>query len=236
MPNPWDLGTAKLLEAKGFAALATTSWGLAFALGRSDYGITRQQLVDHVGEMSAAIAVPLNVDAEDCFPAEAGGVARTVQMLADAGAAGCSIEDYDARAQRMRSVAEATEAVANAAVVARETGLVLTARAENAFYGLADLDDTIVRLKSYVAAGAEVAYAPGLTNPDEISRVVREVGAPVNVLARPNGPTVEGLAALGVRRVSTGGAICRQTIVAIEQAVDDLLAGSSPILRGSSAS
>jgi 2-methylisocitrate lyase-like PEP mutase family enzyme len=228
MPNPWDLGTAKLLESKGFLALATTSWGLAFSLGRADYGVTRDELVHHVREIARAIAVPLNVDSEGCFPQEEGGVGRTVELLAEAGAGGCSIEDYDPITRQMRPLEAATEAVAIAAAAAKETGIVLTARAENAFYGIGDLDETIERLRSYVQAGAEVAYAPGLTDPGDIARVVSEVGAPVNVLSRPNGPSVKDLAALGVRRVSTGGAICRLTIATIEKAIDDLLDGSDP--------
>lgn len=231
MPNPWDLGTARLLEARGFPALATTSWGLAFSLGRADYQVTRDELVAHTAEIADAVSVPINVDAEGLFPKDEGGVAATVRMLAKAGAAGCSIEDSNPGARTIIPVDVATEAVAAAAAAAKETGLVLTARAENAFYGVADIDDTIARLQSYVAAGADVVYAPGLTDRGEIGRVVTEVGAPVNVLTRTDVPPITELAGLGVRRVSTGGGLCRIAIAAVEKAIDDLLGGSQPQIR-----
>jgi 2-methylisocitrate lyase-like PEP mutase family enzyme len=231
MPNPWDLGTARLLEARGFPALATTSWGLAFSLGRADYQVTRDELVAHTAEIADAVSVPINVDAEGLFPKDKGGVAATVRMLAEAGAAGCSIEDSNPAARTIIPIDVATEAVATAAAAAREAGLVLTARAENAFYGVADIDDTIARLKSYVAAGADVVYAPGLTDRGEISRVVTEVGAPVNVLTRTDVPPITELAGLGVRRVSTGGGLCRIAIAAVEKAIEDLLGGSQPQIR-----
>ena len=228
MPNPWDLGTARLLEARGFPALATTSWGLAFSLGRADYQVTRDELVAHTAEIADAVSVPINVDAEGLFPNDEGGVAATVRMLAKAGAAGCSIEDSNPAARTIISIDVASEAVATAAAAAKETGLVLTARAENAFYGVADIDDTIARLQAYVAAGADVVYAPGLSDRGEIGRVVTEVGAPVNVLTRTDVPPITELAALGVRRVSTGGGLCRIAIAAVEKAIDDLLGGSQP--------
>lgn len=228
MPNPWDLGTARLLEARGFPALATTSWGLAFSLGRSDYQVTRDELVAHTAEIADAVSVPINVDAEGLFPKDEGGVAATVRMLAKAGAAGCSIEDSNPATRTIIPIDVATEAVATAAAAAKETGLVLTARAENAFYGVADIDDTIARLQSYVAAGADVVYAPGLTDRGEIGRVVTEVGVPVNVLTRTDVPPITELAGLGVRRVSTGGGLCRIAIAAVEKAIDDLLGGSQP--------
>lgn len=230
MPNPWDIGTAQLLEARGFPALATTSWGFAFRLGRADYQVTREELVAHTAEIAGAVTVPISVDAERLFPDDKGGIAATVRLLADAGAAGCSIEDSNPLARTIDPIDVATEAVATAAEAARETGLVLTARAENKWYGAADLDDTIIRLGAYVAAGAEVAYAPGLTDPDEIARVVKAVGAPINVLARPDGPSIRELASLGVRRVSTGGGLARLAIIAVEKAVDELLQGSEPLI------
>jgi 2-methylisocitrate lyase-like PEP mutase family enzyme len=230
MPNPWDIGTAKLLAGRGFPALATTSWGLAFRLGRADYHVTRDELVAHTAEIAAAVEVPINVDGERLFPNDDGGIAGTVQLLAEAGAAGCSIEDSNPSAGTIDPIDLATEAVAFAAEAARATGLVLTARAENLWYGVTDLDDTIARLRAYVAAGADIAYAPGLTDPNEIARVVNEVPAPVNVLCRANGPSVAELAAIGVRRVSTGGGLCRTAIAAVEAAIDDLLDGSPPIV------
>jgi 2-methylisocitrate lyase-like PEP mutase family enzyme len=201
---------------------------LAFSLGRADYQVTRDELVAHTAEIADAVSVPINVDAEGLFPNDEGGVAATVRMLAKAGAAGCSIEDSNPAARTIISIDVASEAVATAAAAAKETGLVLTARAENAFYGVADIDDTIARLQAYVAAGADVVYAPGLSDRGEIGRVVTEVGAPVNVLTRTDVPPITELAALGVRRVSTGGGLCRIAIAAVEKAIDDLLGGSKP--------
>ena len=156
--------------------------------------------------MAAATPLPLNVDSEHCFPDEPGGVAVTVRMLSDAGAAGCSIEDYDPGADRILDLETAAERVA---IAAEAAPLLLTARAENHLHGGDDLEDTIARLLVYRDAGADVVYAPGLRDPASIGRIVEEVGIPVNVLALPGGPVVSELASLGVRRVSTGGALAR---------------------------
>jgi 2-methylisocitrate lyase-like PEP mutase family enzyme len=230
MPNPWDLGTARLLEERGFAALATTSWGLAASRGRADYQITREELVTHVAELASGINLPLNIDSENCFPDERGGVATCVRLLADAGAAGCSIEDYNPRTQQLLSLEAATEAVGSAAKAAKESGIVLTARAENHLRGVEDLDDTIGRLRAYVQAGADVAYAPGIVDETAISRLVNEVPAPINYLFRPSGPSIPRLAALGVRRVSTGAMLTRAALSAVDKAVDEMLAGAPPVL------
>jgi 2-methylisocitrate lyase-like PEP mutase family enzyme len=209
IPNPWDVGSARLLESCGFVALATTSAGLAWSLGRDDQHVTREDVVTHVRQLAAAVDVPLAVDSERCYAETTAGVAETVRMLADAGAAGCSIEDYDPATGRIDEVGYAAERVAAAAVAARETGLVLTARAENHFYGGTDLDDTIARLIAYRAAGADVLYAPHLRDPEQIRTLLEAVDAPVNVLALRGGPTVGELGALGVRRISTGGFLAR---------------------------
>jgi 2-methylisocitrate lyase-like PEP mutase family enzyme len=206
MPNPWDIGSARLLAASGFEALATTSQGFAWALGKLDQTVTRDELVRHVAELAAATPLPLNVDSERCYPDDPGGVAETVAMLAEAGAAGFSIEDYDPAADRIDDVELAAARVATAAEAAHSlpAPLLLTGRAENHIRGVDDLDDTIARLVAYRDAGADALYAPGLTDADQIGRLVREVGAPVNVLALPSGPPVPELGRLGVRRVSTG--------------------------------
>ena len=207
MPNPWDVGSAKLLASLGFEALATTSAGLAWSLGKLDTQVSRDELVAHVRELAAATPLPLNVDSERCYPDEPGGVAETVRLLADAGAAGFSIEDFDPGAGRIEDVNAAAERVAEAAGAKGE--LVLTGRAENHLHGVDDLDDTIARLVAYRDAGADVVYAPGLRELSQIEAVVAAVGVPVNVLALPGGPTVAELADAGVRRVSTGGALAR---------------------------
>ncbi len=211
MPNPWDAGSARLLAAAGFPALATTSSGLAMVHGRLDQTVTRDELVAHTAMLAAATPLPLSVDAERCYPDDPGGVAETVRLLGDAGAAGLSIEDYDPAAGRIDDleVAVARVAAAAAAAHAESQPLVLTARAENHFYDLGDLDDTITRLLAYRDAGADVVYAPGLLDLDAIRTVVAAVGVPVNVVALPGCPTVSDLGAAGVRRVSTGGVLAR---------------------------
>ena len=219
MPNPWDVGSAKLLASMGFEALATTSAGLAWSLGKLDMQVTRDELVPHVAQLAAATPLPLNVDSERCFPDDPGGVAETVRMLADAGAAGCSIEDYDPATDAIDPIELAAERVA---VAAGAAPLVLTARAENHLHGVDDLDDTIARLVAYRDAGADVVYAPGLSDLGSISRVVEEVGIPVNVLALPNGPAVSELGAAGVRRVSTGGALAKAAYGALLVGAEEL--------------
>jgi len=207
IPNPFDRGSARLLAALGFEALATTSAGLANSRGRADMAITREVLVDHVADLAAATDLPLHVDAERCFADDLAGVDETVGLLADAGAAGVSIEDWDPATDRIEPFDSAVARVGAAAGAAREHGLVLTARCENHLHGIDDLDDTVARLAAYRDAGAEVVYAPLLIDPDDIRRVVDEVGVPVNVLLFPGGPSVPELAALGVRRVSLGSAL-----------------------------
>jgi 2-methylisocitrate lyase-like PEP mutase family enzyme len=226
MPNPWDVGSARLLESAGCQALATTSAGLAWSLGKLDQQVTRDELVAHVEQLVAATTVPLNVDSEDCFPDEPGGVAETVRRLGEAGAAGCSIEDYDPAAGHVVDVAVAVERVAGAAEAAHappSEPLLLTARAENHLYGAGDLDDTVARLNAYRDAGADVVYAPGLTDLDEIASVVREVGLPVNVLALPSAPPIPELARVGVRRVSTGGLLASVAYGALVSGARELL-------------
>src|SRR6476660_10513178 len=144
MPNPWDVGSARILAAIGFEALATTSAGFAWALGKLDTQVTRGELVDHVAQLAPATDLPLNVDSERCYPDDAGGVAETVRLLGEAGAAGCSIEDWDPVAGRIEDVAVAVERVAEAVESARAFAppLVLTGRAENHRHGVDDLDDT----------------------------------------------------------------------------------------------
>lgn len=204
MANPWDLGSARLLAALGFPALATNSSGHAATLGRTDQHVRRDELLAHAAILVAGIDVALNVDAERCFAEDPRGVADTVELIAEIDAAGCSIEDYDPDSGRIDPIDEAAERVAAAAEAPRAHGLVLTARAENCLYGIEDLADTITRLCAYRYAGADVVYAPGLTDLDDIATLVREVGVPVNVLARQNGPSVAELKSVGVRRVSTG--------------------------------
>jgi 2-methylisocitrate lyase-like PEP mutase family enzyme len=231
MPNAWDVGSARLLASMGFEAIATTSSGHAASLGRADQGVTRDELLVHVEALAGAVEVPLNVDSERCFADDPAGVAETVELIARAGAAGCSIEDYDPASDSIDRLDVAVERVAAAARTARAHGMVLTARAENHLYGIHDLDDTITRLCAYRDAGAEVLYAPGLMDREEIERLVEDVGAPVNVLALRQGPSIPDLAALGVRRVSTGGGLARAAYGALMAAARELQrAGTSTYL------
>ena len=221
MPNPWDVGSARLLEALGFEALATTSAGFAWSLGKLDHAVTRDELVAHVAALADVVSVPLNVDSERLYPDEPGGVAETVRLLAEAGAAGCSIEDYDPATGQLDDVGLAAERVALAA--GAKGDVVLTARCESHLHGGTDLDDTIARLVAYREAGADAVYAPGLTDLSEITRVVGEVDAPVNVLALPTGPTIEELEAAGVRRVSVGSLLAAAAYGALVGGASELL-------------
>ena len=234
MPNPWDVGSARLLASLGFEALATTSAGFAWSLGKHDQTVTRDELVAHVRDLAAATPLPLNVDSERCYPDEPGGVTETVALLAEAGAAGFSIEDYDPATGGMDDVGAAGARVAEAAAAAHglSAPLLLTARAENHIRGVDDLDDTIARLVAYRDAGADAVYAPGLSDLDRIAAVVDAVGIPVNVLALTNGPTVAELASVGVRRVSTGASLAAAAYAALIAGARELsVAGTSDYAR-----
>lgn len=225
MPNPWDVGSARLLAWCGFEALATTSAGFAWSIGKLDQKTSRAELVAHVASLATATSLPLNVDSERCFPDDPGGVPETVALLAEAGAAGFSIEDYDPATDAMDDIKVAAERVAQAAEVAHRLTepMVLTGRAENHIRGMDDLDDTIARLIAYRDAGADVLYAPGLSDIDQIAAVVDAVGVPVNVLALPNGPTIAELASVGVRRVSTGSSLAGAAYGALVTGARELL-------------
>lgn len=226
MPNPWDAGSGRLLEHLGFDALATTSAGFAWSRGKLDQRVTRDELVAHVAELTAAVSVPLNVDSERCYPDDPGGIAATVELLSDAGASGFSIEDYDPRAGRVDELDVAVEQLALAVEANRrlDEPMVLTGRAENHIRGVDDLEDTIARLSAYRDAGADVVYAPGLTDLEQISAVVAAVGIPVNILALPSAPPVTELAAAGVQRVSTGSLLAGAAYGALVAAAQELLA------------
>jgi 2-methylisocitrate lyase-like PEP mutase family enzyme len=225
MPNPWDVGSARLLAASGFEALATTSAGFAWSLGKLDQKVSRDELVAHVANLAEATTLPLNVDSERCYPDDAGGVSETVALLAEAGAAGFSIEDYDPAADRIDDVEVASARVAEAAEAAHRLTepMVLTGRAENHLRGVDDLDDTIARLRAYREAGADALYAPGLTDLEQIAAVVQAVGAPVNVLALPAAPSLGELASIGVRRVSTGSLLAGAAYGALTAGARELL-------------
>lgn len=226
MPNPWDVGSAKMLIAQGFPALATTSSGFAGSLGRTDQRVTRDELLRHAEAMAGAAGeagVPVNVDAENGFGDEPEQVATTARLLAATTAAGFSIEDWDPVGRRIYPLELAVERVA--AAKAEAADLVFTARAENQLRQVADLDDTIARLQAYSAAGADVLYAPGLTAVADIQRVLAAVDKPLNVLVIPSAPSVQELTALGVRRISTGQGLAVAGYAALLRAADQLRAG-----------
>jgi 2-methylisocitrate lyase-like PEP mutase family enzyme len=232
MPNAWDVGSARILASLGFPAIATTSSGFAASLGRMDQRVMLDELVAHVRTLAAAVNVPVSVDAEYGYADSPQGVAATVERLADVGAAGVSIEDYDPGAG-IYGLDIAVERVTAAAEVAHRHGMVLTARSENHLYGVEDLDDTISRLRAFRTVGADVLYAPGLENLKAIARIVDEVEAPVNVLLLRNGPTASQLAEVGVRRLSTGGSLAFAAYGALAAAARELLTtGTSKHIDG----
>jgi 2-methylisocitrate lyase-like PEP mutase family enzyme len=207
IPNPWDLGSARVLEALGFQALATTSSGFAFTLGRLDGSSTLDEVVEHTRSLVSATSIPVSVDLENGYGPEPEQAAAAIVHAAEAGAVGGSIEDWDPAAG-IYEPGHALERVTAAAEAARalDFPFTFTARAENFIRGNPDLDDTIARLQAYERAGADVLYAPGLSSAEQI-RAVREATAkPLNVLARPN-LTLDEIASAGGQRISVGGGL-----------------------------
>jgi len=219
IPNPWDIGTARLLRQLGFEALATTSAGYAFSLGLPDGSVSRAAAIGHAAAIAAATELPVSADLENGFGDDPQAAAETIRMAAAAGLAGGSIEDAGRHpAPAVYQIERAVERVHAAAEAASALPFpfLLTARAENYLYGRPDLRDTIRRLQRYQEAGADVLYAPGLTTREEISAVVRSVDRPVNVLMglAGSGLTLADLVELGVRRVSVGSALSRVALAA----------------------
>lgn len=226
LPNPWDVGSAKLLASLGFEALATTSSGSAAALGRLDGSLTSEEALASAATIVAATDLPVSADLENGFADDPAGVAETLRQAIAVGLAGASIEDFSGREEEpIYDLGAARERIAAAAEVARggPQRLVLTARAENHLHGVDDLADTIARLQAYQEAGADVLYAPGISRLEDIEAVVASVDLPVNVLARPGAPTVVELAAAGVSRVSVGGAFAFAALGATVEAAQELL-------------
>ncbi|GAA1959300.1 isocitrate lyase/phosphoenolpyruvate mutase family protein [Nocardioides panacihumi] len=219
MPNPWDIGSARILVSLGARALATTSSGFAATLGRPDGSVTRDEAIGHAAAIAAAVDVPVSADLEQCFADDPAGVAETVTLARAAGLAGCSVEDFSGTA--VYDIGLATERVA-AAVEAAGDDFVITARAENLLHG-GDLGDTLTRLQRFQEAGAPVLFAPGAVTEDQIRAVVGSVDRPVNVLAFAEAPPVARLAGLGVARVSTGGALAFAAYGALAAAGRELL-------------
>jgi len=227
IPNPWDIGTARLLAHFGFEALATTSMGYAFSVGKRDNSVSQQQIIRHIGEIASATDLPVSADLENGFGDAPEKAAETIRLAAEAGAVGGSIEDateredepiYDKQlaADRVRAAVEAARALSFT--------FTLTARAENYLHGRPDLKDTISRLQAYQEAGADVLYAPGLTSKEDIASVVKSVDRPVNVIMGLRGAqlSVPELSALGVKRISVGSALCRTALGAFLRAAREM--------------
>lgn len=225
IPNPWDAGSAKVLERLGFNALATTSSGFAFTLGRSDGSVWLDEVVEHTRQVDEATSLPVSVDLEHGYGPEPKDAALAIARAAEAGAVGGSIEDYDPGGH-IYDLEHATERVAAAAETARALGFpfMFTARAENHIRGKPDLDDTIARLQAYERAGADVLYAPGLATVEEISAVCSAVSKPVNVLARAN-LSLSEIAAAGAQRVSVGGALTWVAVAGLVSAAERMKTG-----------
>jgi 2-methylisocitrate lyase-like PEP mutase family enzyme len=225
MPNAWDIGSAVLFASLGFDALATTSSGLAATKGRLDGSMTKKQVLDHAAELVHVLDVPLSADLENCFADDPEGVAATITDAVATGLAGGSVEDFSGDADdpiyelplavdRVRAAAEVAHGGANR--------FVLTARAENYLHDRPDLADTIGRLQAYQEAGADVLFAPRVTDPDDLRQLLAAVDVPVSVLATPGAPSVGELAELGVSRISVGGAIAAAAYGAAINAVNEL--------------
>jgi 2-methylisocitrate lyase-like PEP mutase family enzyme len=227
IPNPWDVGTARILAHLGFEALATTSMGYAFSIGRCDNTVGRDGIMEHIAAIASATDLPVSADLENGFGDDPEIAAETIRLAAAAGVVGGSIEDATGRSDGpIYCLEHATERVHAAAAVARALPFTftLTARAENYLHGRPDLKDTIARLQAYQEAGANVLYAPGLATKDDIAAVVDSVDRPVNVVMGLRGVqlSVAELSGLGVKRVSVGSALSRTALGAFLRAAREM--------------
>ncbi|HXF40537.1 MAG TPA: isocitrate lyase/phosphoenolpyruvate mutase family protein [Blastocatellia bacterium] len=227
IPNPWDIGTARLLAHLGFEALATTSAGYAFSIGQRDNTVGRDRMLAHVRQIAAATDLPVSADLENGFGDDPETAAETIRLGAEAGLVGGSIEDSTTTpGEPIYDTQHAAERVRAAAEVARSLPFTftLTARAENYLFGRRDLKDTISRLQAYQEAGADVLYAPGLAKKDDIASVVSSVDRPVNVLMGLPGVklTLAELSEIGVKRVSVGSVLSRTALSAFLRAAEEM--------------
>jgi len=230
LPNPWDVGSARYLHSLGFKALATTSSGMAWSQGQPDGGAGLEAVLAHLRTMAAATPLPLNADFENGYAADADGVARNVRRAVDTGVAGLSIEDSTGNpADPLFPIEVAVDRLraARRAIDAAGTGTLLVGRAENFFAGRPDLDDAIARLRAYADAGADCLYAPGIRTREQIAAVVAAVAPkPVNLLVGATSELgLDDIAALGVRRISVGGALARSAWGGFMQAAQALAQG-----------
>jgi len=227
IPNPWDIGTARMLELLGFEALATTSAGYAFALGQRDNTVSREKTLSHATEIVSATGLPVSADLENGFGDDPETVAETIRLAAATGLAGGSIEDATSQpANPIYEFEVAVERIRAAVEAARSLPFpfTLTARAENFLWGRPDLGDTIRRLQAYQEAGADVLYAPGLATRDDIATVVKAVDRPVNVVMGLKGVqlSLAELSEIGVKRISVGSALSRAALGAFLRAAREM--------------
>jgi len=227
IPNPWDIGSSHVLAHMGFEALATTSMGYAFSIGKRDSAVGREQMLEHITAIANATALPVNADLENGYGDDPETVAETIRLAAAAGVVGGSIEDATGRPDDPIYDRDfAVERIRAAVAAARSLPFTftLTARAENYLHGRPDLHDTIARLKAYEAAGADVLYAPGLRTKDDIGAVVSALDRPVNVLMGLQGVllSVAELSAIGARRISVGSALYRAAMGAFLRAAYEI--------------
>jgi 2-methylisocitrate lyase-like PEP mutase family enzyme len=223
IPNPWDAGSAKMLDALGFKALATTSAGFAFTLGRADGDVSLDEVAAHVTAIDDATSLPVSVDLENGHGPSPEAAANAIRRVAEAGAVGGSIEDWDPDEERIYELEEAAERVAAAAEAARSLGFpfTLTGRAENFVRDNPDLDDTIARLQAYEAAGADVLYAPRLTALEDARAICEAISKPVNVLVWP-GMDMHAVIDAGAQRISVGAQLYWVAIAAAADASERL--------------
>jgi 2-methylisocitrate lyase-like PEP mutase family enzyme len=227
IPNPWDVGTARLLQSLGFKALATTSAGFAFSIGKPDGAVDRETMLAHAADLVSATDLPVSADLENGYGDDPAYIADTVRLAVSAGLAGCSIEDVAARRQQAPyELSLATERVRAAAEVAHSLAFpfMLTARAENYVIGRPDLRDTIARLQAFQEAGADVLFAPGLKSKEDIITVIRSVDRPVNVVMGLQGVqlSLAELSEIGVKRISVGSALSRAALGAFLRAAREM--------------
>ena len=226
LPNPWDVGSARRLETLGFKALASTSAGAAWSIGKDDGQLTRDEVIAHLRMLCAATELPVNADFENGFSDTAESVAENVALAIEAGVAGLSIEDWSGSALYDLPTAVERLKAARRAIGASGEDLILVGRAEGYLRGVRDLSQILERLRAYAEAGADCLYAPAVTDPDEIRAVVQAVAPkPVNVLLWGPDMTVESLGGLGVRRVSTGGGLAAAAWAGFDAAAKRLAEG-----------
>jgi 2-methylisocitrate lyase-like PEP mutase family enzyme len=228
IPNPWDPGSARMLQSLGFEALATTSAGYAFSIGKADGAVGRDKMLQHAAAIVSSTDLPVSADLENCYGDAPALVAETVRLAAQTGLAGCSVEDVPAgrnAAPYEMSLAKERVTAAAEAAHAQPFPFTLTARAENFVIGRPDLRDTIARLQAFQEAGADVLFAPGVKTKEEITAVVSSVDRPVNFLALPGARwTLSQLSALGVKRISVGSGLARVAIGAFLGAANEMRA------------